>query len=300
MPPLSGLRVVDLSSGIAGAYCTKLLADGGAEVVKVEAPSGDPLRRWSASGATIADGDDGALFNFLGASKQSVVVDPDDADDLAALHGAARRRRRRRVVARARRWPSTRRWRPPSILRGPPAPDRHVDHAVRARRARGATGRRPSSRCRRGRAAIVGLGRGAPDRAPVHVGGQIGEWLTGVYAAIGTLARRARRRRRRPGELVDVSMLEVMAIVPHLLPGHVPATSSADPMRRKRFVPTPGVGAAQRRPRRARLRHRAAVARLLRHGRPPRVDGGPVATSSTAPRSPRRSTRGSPSTRSPR
>ncbi len=38
--PLSGYVVVDLSTGIAGAYCTKLLADGGAEVVKVESPRG--------------------------------------------------------------------------------------------------------------------------------------------------------------------------------------------------------------------------------------------------------------------
>ena len=43
-PPLADYVVVDLSSGIAGAYCTKLLADGGAEVIKVEAPEGDPLR----------------------------------------------------------------------------------------------------------------------------------------------------------------------------------------------------------------------------------------------------------------
>src|SRR4051794_34162435 len=74
--PLDDLRVVDLSSGIAGAYCTKLLADAGADVVKVEGPSGDPLRRWSASGATIADDEDGALFNHLAASKRSVVLDP--------------------------------------------------------------------------------------------------------------------------------------------------------------------------------------------------------------------------------
>ena len=60
---------------IGGAYCTKLLADGGAEVIKVESPDGDPLRRWSASGAAIPPESDGALFNFLAASKQSVVVD---------------------------------------------------------------------------------------------------------------------------------------------------------------------------------------------------------------------------------
>src|SRR5262245_9021452 len=75
-PPLSGYTVVDLSSGIAGAYCTKLLADGGAQIVKVESPQGDPLRRWSASGAVIDPGGDGALFSFLAGAKHSVVADP--------------------------------------------------------------------------------------------------------------------------------------------------------------------------------------------------------------------------------
>ena len=59
--PLEGLRVVDLSTWIAGAYCSKLLADGGAEVIKVEAADGDALRRWTASGAPLEPGSDGAL-----------------------------------------------------------------------------------------------------------------------------------------------------------------------------------------------------------------------------------------------
>ena len=84
-PPLQGTVVVDLSSGIAGAYATKLLADGGADVVKVEDPDGDPLRRWSASGAHVGPGDDGAMFSFLAGSKRSVVVDVMDADDRTRL-----------------------------------------------------------------------------------------------------------------------------------------------------------------------------------------------------------------------
>ena len=80
--PLAGYTVVDLSTGIAGAYCTKLLADGGATDIKVESPEGDPLRRWSASGADIPPGGDGALFSFLAGSKHSVVADPEVGDDV--------------------------------------------------------------------------------------------------------------------------------------------------------------------------------------------------------------------------
>src|SRR5258708_38725685 len=69
---LSDLRVIDCSGGIAGGYCSKLFADAGADVVKVEPPEGDPLRRWSATGADLG-GRGGALFRFPPCSQRSVV-----------------------------------------------------------------------------------------------------------------------------------------------------------------------------------------------------------------------------------
>lgn len=239
-PPLSGCRVVDLSTWIAGAYATKLLADGGADVVKVESPAGDPLRRWSASGATIPADDDGALFNFLGASKRSVVVDPADDDALASLHGLLAGAE---VVV----------WSRGSALAEHPAlvPEEvrraHPHLTVVALSPFGLTGPwrdRPATEftLQAWSGGIIGLARGRPDRAPVQVGGQIGEWVAGTFAAFGALA--ARRRGGPEGELVDVSMLEALVLS---LTYH-PVTFNdqlGSPMRRRRFVPTPGVGAAR-------------------------------------------------------
>ena len=260
--PLSGRLVVDLSSGIAGAYCTKLLADAGAEVVKVEPPEGDPLRRWSASGTPIADGDDGALFGFLVSTKRSVSTDPDADGDLDAL---------RALLARADAvvWSSGTRLaeRPslaPAALRRDAPTSRSRPSPPSASRAPGATGRPPSSRSRPGPAASSASAAASPDRAPVHVGGQIGEWLTGTQAAIAHAG--VVGRRRRPGELVDVSMLETLV----LGLTYYPVTyfdMVGRPFRSGRSIVTPGVERDQRRPRRPRRRHRPAVARLLRAGR---------------------------------
>src|SRR5262245_22402085 len=84
-PPLAGVRVLDLSTQIAGPYCTKLLADAGAEVLKVELPEGDPLRRWSASGQPLGAGEDGVLFRFLNTSKRGAAVDLGDPTARARL-----------------------------------------------------------------------------------------------------------------------------------------------------------------------------------------------------------------------
>ena len=83
-PPLDDVRVVDLSSGISGAYATKLLADAGAEVVKVERPAGDPFRA------------EAALFALLHTSKRNADARSGPGRRPRAPRGAGRRRRRRR------------------------------------------------------------------------------------------------------------------------------------------------------------------------------------------------------------
>lgn len=74
--PLAGCRVLDLSLLLPGPYCTSLLACFGAEVVKIEPPGGDPLRRMNPT-----------LFNLLNRGKHSVVLDLKSETDRDAFLG---------------------------------------------------------------------------------------------------------------------------------------------------------------------------------------------------------------------
>lgn len=72
---LEELRVLELSSGVAGAYCGKLFADYGADVIKVEPPSGDPLRRQGPFPGDRPQREAGALWLYLGTNRRSVTLD---------------------------------------------------------------------------------------------------------------------------------------------------------------------------------------------------------------------------------
>jgi crotonobetainyl-CoA:carnitine CoA-transferase CaiB-like acyl-CoA transferase len=86
--PLAGLLVADFSRVLAGPYCTMLLADLGADVVKVESPGGDDTRTWIPPTSP-----DGVSTYFLGVNrnKRSVVLDLATEADGAAARELARR-----------------------------------------------------------------------------------------------------------------------------------------------------------------------------------------------------------------
>ena len=71
---LSYLRVVDLSNGIAGAFCSKLFADFGADVIKVEPPSGDPTRSLGPFPGDTADPEASGMFIYLNANKRGATL----------------------------------------------------------------------------------------------------------------------------------------------------------------------------------------------------------------------------------
>ena len=78
--PLEGLRILDFSTTIAGPHCSRLLADMGADVIKVEAPEGDLMR----SRPVQRDGAS-TMFGQLNAGKKSIVLDLKRPESIAAI-----------------------------------------------------------------------------------------------------------------------------------------------------------------------------------------------------------------------
>ncbi|MGI4814185.1 MAG: CaiB/BaiF CoA transferase family protein [Janthinobacterium lividum] len=78
--PFKGLRVIDFTSMMAGPYSTRFLADGGADVIKVEAPEGDYIRT-----RDPMRGRSSAYFGHLNAGKRSIVLDMKNPDAVAQI-----------------------------------------------------------------------------------------------------------------------------------------------------------------------------------------------------------------------
>jgi crotonobetainyl-CoA:carnitine CoA-transferase CaiB-like acyl-CoA transferase len=90
--PLEGVRVVDLTRALAGPYATLMLADAGAEVIKIERPDkGDDTRSWGPPFVGEPGLKESTYFLSVNRSKKSVVLDFNDSDDLERLKDLIRR-----------------------------------------------------------------------------------------------------------------------------------------------------------------------------------------------------------------
>ena len=172
--PLSGLLVADFSRVLAGPYATMLLADLGADVIKVESPAGDDTRHWVPP--VTGDGTS-TYFMAINRNKRSVALDLTNDEDLAAGQELARRADVVRGELQAGRAAPVR----PGLRHGQPGqPGRRVrlDQRVRRRPGQGPARLRPHGAGhvradepdrRPGRAAVPGRHLGLRrDRRPAH------------------------------------------------------------------------------------------------------------------------------------
>ncbi len=201
-PPLDELRVVEISDRLAGSYCGKLLVDAGAQVRKVEPPQGDPLRGYSATCSPVPPGAASPLFCYLNAGKSSLSVSPESQRLQAELAGADVV-----IVAVA----------PTRATELGIDPQRLVAESPRAVVVTisdfGWSGpfadRAATEFTLQAWSGCTGF-RGDPAGPPISIGGELGEYMGGVYAAFGALAVRRRVQRGGPGEHLDLSMLEAI------------------------------------------------------------------------------------------
>jgi len=200
--PLLELRVVEISDRVAGSYCGKLLLDAGAEVRKIEPPQGDSLRQYSASCSAVPDGQSSPLFSYLNAGKSCMTFSPDSARFRAELAAADVV-----VITAGRSQAAALGIYPQRLLAESP------QAVIVTISDFGWTGpyadRAASEFTLQAWAGSPGF-RGDPAGPPIAIGGDLGEYMGGVFAAFGALAVRRRVEHGGPGEHLDLSLLEAI------------------------------------------------------------------------------------------
>ena len=222
-PPLSGVRVLDLSRILAGPFATMMLADLGAEVIKIEPPGGDDTRTW---GPPFAGGES-AYFLAVNRGKKSVVLNlktDRGREDLERLLDRAD------VVVEN--------FRPGTLARlGFPADDvlarrpRIVWCSISAYGQYGPLASLPGyDAIMQGEAGWMGL-TGPPEGPPTKVGASLADITAAMMASSGILAALFDRERTGRGRRVDVALFDsVVATLTYqaqgaLLTGDEPARS---------------------------------------------------------------------------
>ncbi len=196
--PFSALRVLDLSTEIAGPYATKLLCDQGADVLKIEEAPGDPLRRRTAARVELPENTDSALFQFLNAGKRAALCGADETSR-ARLRELAREADIVFANSRA------------EELRA--ANPRLCVVSITPWGTTGPYAERPATEFTLQAATGLIARRGMAERGPVGAGGRLGEYAAGAFAAVAALGAWTAARATGRGRHVDVSIFEAMIAV---------------------------------------------------------------------------------------
>lgn len=202
--PLSGIRVLDLSRVLAGPFCSMILADLGAEVIKVESPWGDDSRQFG----PFVNGTS-AYYRLFNRSKMGITLDFKNDDDKEVLRDLVRRSD---VVVENFR---------PGVLEklglGPEelleVNPRLVVTSISGFGQTGSLAKEPAydlvAQAMSGLMSITGWQNGKPTR----VGISLGDLIPGLYAAIGTVSALYQRESTGRGQHLDLAMYDSLISV---------------------------------------------------------------------------------------
>jgi crotonobetainyl-CoA:carnitine CoA-transferase CaiB-like acyl-CoA transferase len=204
---LDGLRVIEVGTHVSAPFCARLLADLGADVVKVEPPDGDPSRQAGPFPGGVADPERSGLFHYANAGKRAVVADLDDPAGIEWLH---------ELLAGS------------DVLVENLAPDvraragldfdalaaRHPHLIAVSLSPYGRSGpwaERPGCDLTAQAASSLPLGLGSEDRSPLRIPFDQGDYQAAFHGAAAALCALRERHRSGLGQGIDISTAQVMA-----------------------------------------------------------------------------------------
>lgn len=202
--PLEGVRVLDLSRVLAGPFCAMILADLGAEVIKVESPWGDDSRQFG----PFVDGES-AYYRLFNRSKKGITLDFKQDEDKEILRELVRRSDvvvenfRPGVLEKLGLGPA-------ELLRINP---RLVVTSISGFGQTGSLAKEPAydlvAQAMSGLMSITGWATGKPTR----VGISLGDLVPGLYAALGTVSALYQRERTGEGQHIDLAMYDSLVSI---------------------------------------------------------------------------------------
>lgn len=202
--PLEGVRVLDLSRVLAGPFCAMILADLGAEVIKVESPWGEDSRQFG----PFVDGES-AYYRLFNRSKKGITLDFKQDEDKEILRELVRRSDV--VVENFRPGVLEKLGLGPAELRA--INPRLVVTSISGFGQTGSMAKEPAydlvAQAMSGLMSITGWADGKPTR----VGISLGDLIPGLYAALGTVSALLQRERTGEGQHIDLAMYDSLVSI---------------------------------------------------------------------------------------